>query len=243
MQGNIHSIESMGLVDGPGVRSVVFFQGCPLRCAFCHNPDTWERGKGKLTVTPEELSKKLCRFKPYFESGGGVTFSGGEPLLQLDFVIKTFSLLKAQGIHTCLDTSGVGEIQRPDYRDRLKELFAVTDLILLDIKHYDEQEYKKLTGRDMGAFNIFLSELNKSGTALRARQVITPGITDSEDYIKGLAEYLKNIPSLTDTELLPYHTLGASKYEGLGIPYRLKDLAPMSKERTEELKKLLKQFT
>lgn len=240
MTGFIHSIESMGLVDGPGVRSVVFMQGCLLRCKFCHNPDTWALGKAKLEMSAEELVKKLLRFREYYSDNGGVTLSGGEPLLQLEFAAEVFTRLKAQGIHTCLDTAGVGNINEPNYKERLAALLSVTDLVLLDIKHCDAEDYKQLTGRDMQAFDIFLSVLQETDTPIWIRQVVVPGITDSVEYISQLKNYISKIKNTENVRLLPYHTLGVQKYKALGLDYPLENIPPMSKEETKELEKLLK---
>lgn len=232
MFGRIHSIESMGLVDGPGIRTVVFFQGCALRCTYCHNPDTWSTNGG-TEISTEELLKKILRFKPYFErSGGGVTFSGGDPLLQPDFLIEILKLCRDNNIHTTIDTSGYG-IGKYD------EILKYTDLVLLDIKHVDDLGCKSLTGKTMHGFYEFLDALQKSETKLWIRHVIVPSITDSVDHIKKLSAIIKNIKNVEKIELLPYHTLGISKYETLGIPYRLKDIEPMEKEEIKELYDIL----
>jgi pyruvate formate lyase activating enzyme len=232
MKGRIHSIESMGLVDGPGIRTVVFFQGCALRCAYCHNPDTWST-EGGMELSPEELLQKILRFKPYFErSGGGVTFSGGDPLLQPDFLIEILKLCKDNNIHTTLDTSGYG-IGKYD------EILKYTDLILLDIKHIDDLGYKSLTGRKMHGFYEFLSEAQKAGTKLWIRHVVVPGITDSISHITKLAEIIKTIKNVEKCELLPYHLLGTEKYSKLGIPYRLESIEPMDKDKLKDLSELL----
>ncbi|MBU5315091.1 pyruvate formate lyase-activating protein [Clostridium bornimense] len=224
MKGRIHSFESMGLVDGPGIRSVVFFQGCNLRCKFCHNPDTWTLDGGTETEV-SELVAKLSRFKTYYDkSGGGVTCSGGEPLLQPLFLIELFKGCKEIGINTCLDTSGVGV-------GNYEEILKYTDLVLLDIKHYEKGGYKEITRRELDEFNVFLEALNKTDVKVWIRQVIVPGFNDSEEYMKGLADYVKNnVKNFTKLEVLPYHVLGVSKYEGLNIPYPLEGVEPMNKE-------------
>lgn len=228
MKGRIHSIESMGLVDGPGIRTVVFFQGCALRCSYCHNPDTWAT-EGGLEISSEELLQKIMRFKPYFErSGGGVTFSGGDPLLQPDFLIEILKLCKENNIHTTIDTSGYG-------LGKYDEILEYTDLILLDIKHIDDLGYKNLTGRRMHGFYEFLEAAQKAGTKLWIRHVVVPGLTDSIPHITKLAEIIKNIKNVEKVELLPYHLLGTEKYSKLGIPYRLEGVEPMNKERLKEL--------
>ncbi|MCM0650659.1 pyruvate formate-lyase-activating protein [Clostridium swellfunianum] len=235
LKGRIHSIESMGLVDGPGVRTVVFFQGCKLRCAYCHNPDTWAMDGGN-EMTPEELLRKIMRFRPYFErSGGGVTFSGGDPLLQPEFLLEMLKLCKEKGIHTALDTAGYGF-------GEYSEILKYVDLVLLDIKHVDDFGYKNLTGRSKHGLDQFLEELDKSNTKVWIRHVVVPGITDSAEHIEKLKGIIKEIKNVDKVELLPYHTMGVSKYEQLGIPYRLENLEPMDKKYTKDLEKQLNDF-
>jgi pyruvate formate lyase activating enzyme len=233
IKGRIHSIESMGLVDGPGIRTVVFLQGCKLRCAYCHNPDTWKLSGG-TEITPEELIQKIVKFKPYFHrSGGGVTFSGGDPLLQPKFLLECLKLCKQKGIHTTLDTAGFGH---GDYTDILK----YTDLVLLDIKHTTNKGYVALTGKDTKDINLFLQALRKSQTRVWIRHVVVPGITDSKDHIADLAEIIsEEVPNVDKVELLPYHDLGVNKYEVLSIPYKLKGVEPMDKDKTKELQTFL----
>lgn len=232
-KGRIHSIESMGLVDGPGVRTVVFLQGCKLRCAYCHNPDTWNLDGG-TEMLPEELLKKILRYKPYFEkSGGGVTFSGGDPLLQPEFLLEMLKLCKENGIHTTLDTSGYGF-------GEYDEILKYADLVILDIKHVDDIGYKNLTGRSKRGVEIFLEALSRSDCKVWIRHVVVPEITDSKEHIQKLEEIIKDIKNVEKVELLPYHTLGTNKYEKLGIPYRLKDVEPMDKQETKKLEKELR---
>jgi pyruvate formate lyase activating enzyme len=235
VKGRVHSIESMGLVDGPGVRTVVFLQGCKLRCAYCHNPDTWALDGGN-EMTPEELMKKIMRYKPYFErSGGGVTFSGGDPLLQPEFLLEMLKLCKENGIHTTLDTSGYGFGQ-------YDEILKYTDLVLLDIKHVDDFGYKNLTGRSKHGLEQFLKALDKSEVKLWIRHVVVPGITDSKEHFERLKEVIKYIRNIEKLELLPYHTLGVQKYEKMGIPYRLEGVEPMDKQQTKKMEKELNDF-
>lgn len=238
--GAIHSIESMGLVDGPGVRSVVFMQGCRLRCQYCHNPDTWN-GNAKLFLTPDEAAKRLFRFREYYQNGGGVTLSGGEPLLQLDFAIALFTLLKQSGIHTCLDTAGVGDITAPDYDSKLAALLEITDLVLLDIKHYDPTAYREITGQDMTAFSVFADHLRNSHTPVWLRHVVVPSLTDSEDHIRKLKAYATTFAQTEKIELLGYHTLGVSKYIALHLPYPLADTPPLDKSLLRQLQHLVEQ--
>ncbi|WP_373898203.1 pyruvate formate-lyase-activating protein [Haloimpatiens sp. FM7315] len=234
--GKFHSMESMGLVDGPGIRTVVFLQGCALRCAYCHNPDTWNLSEGK-EITPKELVDKLLRFKTYFvKSGGGVTFSGGDPLLQPDFLLETLKLCKQKGIDTAIDTAGHGF-------GEYDEILKYTDLVLLDVKHIEKDDYNKLTGQGNDKFLEFTKALNKSTAKVWIRHVVVPGITDSKEHILKLGEFIKNnIQKVEKIELLPYHTLGIDKYKKLGIEYKLKDLPPMDKNLCKELQKLIDPF-
>ena len=231
MEGRILSFESMGLVDGPGIRAVVFMQGCALRCAFCHNPESWECASGQR-VTSDEIYAKIQRFRPYFErSGGGVTFSGGEPLLQKDFVLDVFKKCKTAGIHTCLDTAGVGT---GDYA----ELLEYTDLVLYDVKAIDADGYKKICGGNIAVTEEFQRALRESGTETVIRQVVIPGINDSGEYMEKLKAYInKNIPQAKDVELLPYHQMGLHKYKKLGIAEGLAGTPAMDKARVKELYK------
>lgn len=229
--GKMHSFESMGLVDGPGIRTVVFMQGCSLRCAYCHNPDTWNF-QGGTEITPEELVKKIARFKPYFKNGGGVTFSGGEPLMQPDFLIETLKLCKEQGIHTAIDTAGYGV-------GKYDEILKYTDLVLLDIKHVDDSGYKSLVGQSKKGFDEFLQAVQKANTKLWIRHVVVPGITDSEEHIKKLASIIKSIKNIEKVELLPYHTLGVEKYNKMAIEYKLSHIDSMNKEELDKLYKIL----
>lgn len=232
--GYIHSIETMGLVDGPGIRVVVFMQGCPLRCMFCHNPDTWIPNKN-LEITTPDLVDRIRKFRPYFEdSGGGVTFSGGEPLYQSQFLADTLKLCKKAGINTCVDTSGTGYD-----KDYLEEIFKWTDLFLLDIKAIEPDKYQQMTGKSQDDFNYFVDELNKHDKDIWLRQVIVPGINDTEEYILKLKEYIKKFKNVKKIELIPYHTLGVSKYEKLGIPYKLAGIEALSHDKLEELKNIL----
>lgn len=228
IKGRIHSIETMGLVDGPGIRVVVFFQGCALRCLYCHNPDTWVEAGGE-EYTPEQLVNKISRFKNYFEkSGGGVTFSGGDPLRQPEFVKEAFRLFKEKGIHTCLDTSGVGT---GDYEEVLK----YTDLVLYDVKHLTEEGYKDMTGLPKAETDKFLDACIKTGTKLWIRQVVVPGKTDSVEYIKELNNFINKLENVEKVELLPYHLLGVNKYEVMNVKYRLEGLDAMDKEDCKAL--------
>ena len=230
IKGNIDSFESMGLVDGPGVRFVVFMQGCPLRCAYCHNPETWADEK-KIEMTAEELVKKVLKYKPYFGDDGGVTFSGGEPLHQPKFLLEALKECKKYGINTCLDTSGAG--------DEYDEILDYVDLVILDVKAIDAEKYKALTGQNIERYNRFLATCQKKKKRLWLRQVIVPGYNDTEADILRLKEYIKNIENVERVELLPYHSMAKEKYKKLGIKYRLENVLDMDKEKCKKLEKLL----
>lgn len=233
MVGKIHSIESMGLADGPGIRFIVFFQGCSLRCAYCHNPDTWDIDGGN-EITAEELVERALRFKTYFKSsGGGVTCSGGEPLLQPEFLIEFLKLCKENGLHTAIDTAGFG-------RGQYEEILKYTDLVLLDVKHVTEIGYKEITGRTPKEFLKFVSALEKANTPTWIRHVVVPGLTDGKEHIERLNKFIDEFGNVEKVELLPYHVLGVNKYRKMGIPYRLDGVDPMSKDRIKKLEKILK---
>lgn len=223
MTGYIHSIESMGLVDGPGVRSVVFMQGCLLRCKYCHNPDTWKNSDYNHSLTPQELAEKLIRFKEYFGDKGGITFSGGEPLLQIDFLIEVIEILKKENIHVAIDTAGVGNVKDKNYVEKLKKLLSITDLVLLDIKHYNKKKYKEITNHNIDDFNLFLSVLQDTNVPIWIRHVVVPNLTDGLAHIKKLKQYIAKLNNIEKIELLAYHTMGVDKYKKLKINYPLTD--------------------
>ena len=227
--GRIRSIEAMGLVDGPGIRTVIFLQGCHLRCKFCHNPESWALGGGE-EADVETLFRKILRFRPYFQrSGGGVTFSGGEPLLQPGFLLEMLKRCKEEGIHTCIDTAGVGLGQ-------YDEILRYTDLVLYDVKAITEDAYKQLCGQSIEETERFQRALRKMGTKTIVRQVVIPGWNDHEAYMEGLQQYIeRNIPTAVDVELLPYHLLGVHKYKSLGLPEPMPGTEAMNKERVKEL--------
>lgn len=228
--GKIHSIETMGLVDGPGIRVVVFLQGCALRCKFCHNPDTWTMNGGE-EYTPEQLVKKIERFKSYFSSsGGGVTFSGGEPLRQPEFLLECLKLCKSKGINTCIDTAGYGF---GDYDEILK----YTDLVLFDIKHITREGYKNITLMEIDESLNFLEAMKRNNTKIWIRHVVVPGITDGVEHLKELKEYIDTIPNVEKVELLPYHLLGKNKYDTLEIKYPLEGVKAMDKDLLKKYQK------
>ena len=218
IEGIVDSIETFGLVDGPGIRTVVFLSGCKLRCKYCHNPETWTLGKYKFT--PEELASKILKNKNYFTRGGGVTFSGGEPLLQSKFIIEVSKILKKENIHIALDTAGVGN-------GIYEEILECVDLVLLDIKHTGSEEYLKLTGHTIDESLRFREVLNKSGKSVWIRQVIVPGIMDNDDYLKSLVREVKKIKNVCRIDFLPYHNMGESKYVMLGLDYPFEDVPEM----------------
>lgn len=230
IMGSVNSIESFGLVDGPGIRTVIFLNGCKLRCLYCHNPEMWV--KQELNYTVDDLVKKIVRNKPYFSNNGGVTFSGGEPLLQSEFLLEVCKKLKKENIHIAIDTAGVGNYY--------KELFDYIDLVILDIKHVEEKGYIYITKRKMDDFNNFIEFLNKSDKKVWLRQVIVPGINDNLDYLKKLKLFIKRINNIEKIEFLPYHKMGIEKYRNLNIEYRLKDIEEMDKYACEKLFKRFK---
>ncbi len=230
--GNINSEESMGLVDGPGIRYVVFLQGCQLRCKYCHNPETWDINKKCTQITADKLIKKISRFKSYFGNNGGVTFSGGEPLLQPDFLKECLKLCKEKSINTALDTAGVGF---GDY----DEILSLVDLVILDIKAVTPDDYKALTGKPITFFKKFLSDCQRLNKRLWLRQVIVPGLNDTEKNILELKNFISKIKNVEKVELLPYKTIGVHKYKDLGIKYRLEGVPDMDENRCKELEKLL----
>lgn len=231
MNGKITDIETMGSADGPGVRLVVFMAGCRLRCLYCHNPETWTE-EGSREISAEEILAKFKKYQNYYGETGGITFSGGEPLLQSKFLLEAVKLLKQNNIHIAIDTAGVAD----DY----DEILDLVDLVILDIKAVDENEYEYVTGQKIEKFNKFLETCQKKNKKLWLRQVIVPGINDDEEHILKLKDFAAKIENVERIELLPYHSMGKMKYEKLGIPYRLGDAENMDKERCKELENLLK---
>lgn len=230
IKGRMHSVETMGTLDGPGIRFVIFVQGCCLRCAYCHNPDTWDVCGGSL-MDVDIMIEKIMRYKPYMDaSGGGVTVSGGEPALQPDFVVELFKRCREKGIHTALDTSG--------YSNKLsfEKIIPYTDLVLFDIKHINPKKHHALTGKNNHKILDNLMYIDSQGVPIWIRHVIVPGITDNVMYIKNLAEFLTNIRSVQLIELLPYHNLGVHKWKELGIKYDLGNMLPPSQDQLGEIR-------
>lgn len=229
--GKIHSFESFGTVDGPGLRFVVFMQGCAFRCLYCHNPDAFEMDHAAYELTSMEVYQRMQRFKPYYRRGG-ITVSGGEPLLQPKFVSELFRLCKAEGIHTALDTAGIA------LGEEVKEALKDTDLVLLDLKCMDPQIHITLTGKPLGPTLAFAEYLAAKQIPTWIRYVLVPGITDDDELIEKHAEFVAGLPNVTKVEVLPFHKLGEPKYENLGLPYALKDVKPPSPERIENAKSI-----
>lgn len=226
--GKIHSIETMGALDGPGIRMIVYFQGCVLRCLYCHNPDTWSLSGGQ-EMSVEEIVNKAVRYKPYFAAHmGGVTFSGGEPLMQPKFLIECLKGCKDKGIHTALDTGGVGI-------GYYEEILKYTDLVILDIKHEDAKMYERLTGRNIQEYYKFKELIIQKKQKVWLKHVVVPGLTDSTEHLEALKNEIYSFNNIEKVELLPYHTMGVSKYESLNMPYPLKGTEDMSTERIKEL--------
>ena len=238
VKGYIHSTESFGSVDGPGVRFIVFMQGCNMRCKYCHNPDTWDKNGGR-EVTADEVIKTALRYRTYWGKKGGITISGGEPLLQLDFLIELCKKCREQGISTVIDTAGKPFTREEPFFSKFNELLNYTDLIMLDLKHIDSNDHKALTG--FGKENIldlaqYLSEKN---VPVWIRHVLVPGINDDDFSLNKLHKFIKTLKNVQRVEILPYHNLGEFKYEDLGIKYPLAGLRSPSKESIANAQRLL----
>ncbi len=226
---SIDSIESAGMLDGPGIRTIIFFNGCKLRCLYCHNPETWKMGK--LNYTVDEVFEKIIKNKPYFRNKGGVTFSGGEPLLHSDFIVELSKKLKKEGVHIALDTAGVGN-------HNYDEILPLMDLIILDIKDIFSESYMSLTGYDIKESLYFIDKIKEYNKKIWIRQVIIPGINDNINYIKNLKEFLKNINNIEKIEFIPYHEYAKDKYKKLNIKYPLEHLKSMDIDKVENLYKI-----
>ena len=235
--GIIHSFETLGAVDGPGLRFVLFLQGCRLRCLYCHNPDTWGfESACARSVTAEEIAREVLKYRNYYGKTGGITVSGGEPLLQIGFLIALFRILKAEGIHTAIDTSGA---EYDPGEGRYDELLSLTDLVLLDIKHIDPVEHKKLTGVDNKNILAFAEHLRDLNIPVWIRHVVVPGITYDDDELFRLGEYLSTLTNLKALDVLPYHDMAKPKYENLGIEYPLGDTPPLTKEQAVHARQVI----
>lgn len=240
-KGRIHSLESFGTVDGPGTRFVVFVQGCPMRCAYCHNPDTWEMNAGTF-MDPEEIYEQYTRNEPFYKNGGGLTVTGGEPLMQVDFLIDLFTICKAHGVHTCIDTSGIAF--RPDNKafvEKMDKLCELTDLVMLDIKHMDPEKHKELTSQPNDGILAFAEYLNEKKVDMWIRHVVVPGLTDDDEYLYKLGYFIGQFDNLKALDVLPYHTMGEVKYKKLDMDYKLAGVPAMGQSEVIEKKKVILQ--
>lgn len=248
--GNIHSVESFGSADGPGVRYIIFLKGCQMRCKYCHNPDTWAKPCGSMDspkegeqwLSAEEVLKKAKRYQAYWKNNGGITVSGGEALLQIDFLLELFTLAKKEGIHTCLDTSGNPFTKKEPFFSKFEQLMAVTDLVMLDIKEMDEEKHKRLTGQSNANILEMARYLSDHGKAMWIRHVLVPGVTDDETDLLALRDFVKTLKTVERVEVLPYHTLGVFKWKELGLPYGLDGIVPPTEEEVKRARKLLGQL-
>ena len=234
MKGYIHSFESFGTVDGPGIRFVVFMQGCPLKCKYCHNRDTWEVGIGKQYEV-EEVAKKVLRSRPFMNSsGGGITVSGGEPLLQSEFLLELFQFLKENGVHTAIDTAGSLPVN-----DKIQKLLEVTDLVILDIKHIDNEKCMELTGQSNKNELDFARYCSEHNIPMWIRQVLVPGYTDDESDLKKTREFIDSLKTVEKIEVLPYHDLGKTKWENMGLVYPLEGVKTPTNETIKRAEEIL----
>lgn len=237
-KGRIHSLESFGTVDGPGTRFVVFVQGCPMRCAYCHNPDTWAMTGGTM-MEPAEIIEQYERNRPFYKDGG-LTVTGGEPLMQIDFLIDLFTLAKEKDIHTCIDTSGIAfKPGNTALIKKLDKLMTLTNLVMLDIKHIDPEKHKELTQQPNDGILAFAAYLNEKQIPMWIRHVVVPGITDDDEYLYKLGQFIGKFTNLKALDVLPYHTMGEKKYENLGIPYKLHGVPAMGQKEVIEKKKVI----
>ena len=240
VKGYIHSIETCGTVDGPGLRYVIFLQGCPMRCQYCHNPDTWEPNKGDQ-MTVDEVLKSFYNNTAFYRNGG-VTVTGGEPMMQMDFLIELFTKLRKDGVHTCLDSSGI--MFRPDnpaFMEKMEKLAEVTSLVMLDIKHIDDEKHKVLTSHSNQNILAFARYLNEKQIPIWIRHVIVPGITLYRDYLERLGEFMATLNNVKALDVLPYHSMGKVKYENLNMDYPLKDTREATKDEAVAAKNIILQ--
>ena len=238
MHGFIHSTESFGTVDGPGVRFVIFLQGCPMRCQYCHNPDTWKMQSGSVR-SAQSLIQEYERNAPFYAKGG-ITVTGGEALMQIDFLLELFRLAKQKHIHTCLDTSGI--TYRPgesNYNQKLDQLMEVTDLVMLDLKHIDPDGHKALTGHDNAGILAFAKYLEAKNVPVWIRHVVVPGITDDPKQLARLGAFIGTLSNVKALDVLPYHIMGVSKYKQLDIPYPLEGVEPATQEQAKKAKQII----
>ncbi len=237
MTGYIHSKESFGTVDGPGIRLVLFMQGCPMRCLYCHNPDTWKTGEG-TQVTAEEIIEEFNKNRAFYEKGG-ITVSGGEPLLQMTFITELFRKCKEEKIHTCIDTSGITYKEEKEYLEKLDALLEFTDLVMLDIKHIESECHKALTGHKNENILAFAKHLEEKNITLWVRHVVLKGYTDKKDDLIKLGEFIGKLRNLKGLDVLPYHTMGVNKYKEMGLPYKLEGVPALSKADAQKAKEYI----
>ena len=236
MTGKIHSFESFGAADGPGVRFIVFLHGCPLRCVYCHNPDTWANEKPAMELSPKDVLARALRYRDYWGEKGGITVSGGEPLLQSEFVAELFELAHAEGVTTCLDTSG-GSFRRGDAAT--ERLIAATDTVLLDIKAFDPLLHREVTGVDNSQILDFARYLSEKGVPVWIRRVIVPGLTDGEDDLRKTGEFIRSLKNVERVEVLPYHDFGVEKWRSLGFEYPLEGVPPADEAAVQRARKFV----
>lgn len=236
--GRVHSLESFGLVDGPGVRFVVFLQGCAMRCRYCHNPETWECSGGEEWSAPD-LFERVYRYQPYWKDNGGITVSGGEPLLQMDFVTEFFSLAKQRSVHTALDTCGQPFRQEKEYLKRFDRLLAVTDLVILDLKDWLPEKHQALTGHTNENILAMAQYVAEKGKKLWIRHVLVPQLTDDEQDLIKLGAFIKTLKTVERVEVLPYHTFGVEKWHALNLPYSLEQAVPPTAAQIKRAEQLL----
>lgn len=236
MTGKIHSFESFGAADGPGVRFIVFLHGCPLRCVYCHNPDTWANNKPAMELSPKDVLARALRYRDYWGEKGGITVSGGEPLLQSEFVAELFELAHAEGVTTCLDTSG-GSFKRGDAA--IERLIAATDTVLLDIKAFDPLLHREVTGADNSQILDLARYLSEKGVSTWIRRVIVPDLTDGEDDLRKTGEFIRSLKNIERVEVLPYHDFGVEKWRSLGLEYPLEGVPPADEAAVQRARKFV----
>ena len=241
IQGIVHSLESFGSADGPGVRYLVFLNGCNLRCKYCHNPDTWKMTEetGAVWKSADELLNQALRYRPYWKNEGGITISGGEPLLQIDFLLEFFKKAKEKGIHTVIDTAGGPFTREEPFFSKFQELMKYTDLLLVDIKHIDTECHKVLTDRSNENILDMIRYLSDIKKPIWIRHVLVPERSDKDEYLTRLADFIHSLNNVEKVEILPYHTMGIYKWKELGLDYPLEGIEPPTKERVENAKKIL----
>lgn len=237
--GAVHSVESFGSADGPGVRYIIFLQGCAMRCKYCHNPDTWASQKDVKMQTADELLKTALRYKPYWRETGGITISGGEALLQIDFLVDLCKKAKEQGVHVTIDTSGNPFTKEEPFFSKFQELMKYVDLFMLDIKHIDNAKHEELTGQKNENILEMAKYLSENGKTMWIRHVLVPGITTDEKYLKELHDFIETLDTVERVEVLPYHTLGVFKWKELGLPYALEGVETPTKEQLDKANEIL----